>query len=94
MTEYSEEKFYLDLPKLEKASANWDEAFSNDLPIIMNEIKMNRQKLINFDLSKGFALGISCDKEEFQIAIIFFIVSIKFSVIKRNWRKFIECFKD
>ncbi len=55
---------------------------------------METPKFTEIVLSKGLALGISIDKNELQIAIIFFIIAFNFNVVADGLKRFRECLRD
>lgn len=52
------------------------------------------QKFIEIHYSKGFAFGVAYQDNILQVALFFILIEFHFSVVKSNFSKFVQCFKE
>lgn len=82
------------LPISEQTYETMRKSISNDLPKIINDIKMENKDFVEFHLARGIVGGFELLDGVLEVAFIKLIIRFNFDVVAYNLRKFIACFKD
>lgn len=55
---------------------------------------MEKKKFIELGFTSCFAIGVACDKKQFQLAFIILLLEVNFNVVTEGLKRFILCFKE
>ena len=55
---------------------------------------MENKQLFEIGISNGFALGLACDKNRLQLALVVVIIEVNFKPVRSDIKRLISCFRE